>query len=170
MTLDLKFKISEGVHLGKFWWEIWGKTLLPGKNGPAEVSGQVLPPTFSAKIVSDFASFLGRVMLSLWVMDVCCFPFVSCCFSLFWGVPAGSHLWGCATRRRRRAEKRSCKTREWTATFSQLIRKFLWGPKNNKQKTHKYFSDGPCGTIVPGTNPHPSQGQMGDKTAILLLN
>ena len=33
--------------------------------------------------------------------------------------------------------------------------------KNNKQKTHKHFSDGPCGTIVPGTNPHPSQGQTG---------
>ena len=31
--------------------------------------------------------------------------------------------------------------------------------KANKQKTHKHFSDGPCGTIVPGTNPHPSQGQ-----------
>ena len=28
-------------------------------------------------------------------------------------------------------------------------------------KTHKHFSDGPCGTIVPGTNPHPSQGQTG---------
>ena len=33
--------------------------------------------------------------------------------------------------------------------------------KNNKQKTHKHFSGGPWGTIVPGTNPHPSQGQMG---------
>ena len=33
--------------------------------------------------------------------------------------------------------------------------------KNNKQKTHKHFSDGPCGTIVPGTNPHLSQGQTG---------
>ena len=33
--------------------------------------------------------------------------------------------------------------------------------KNNKQKTHKHFSDRPCGTIVPGTNPHPSQGHMG---------
>ena len=33
--------------------------------------------------------------------------------------------------------------------------------KNNKHKTHKHFSDGPCGTIVPGTNPHPSQGQTG---------
>ena len=33
--------------------------------------------------------------------------------------------------------------------------------KTNKQKTHKHFSDGPCGTIVPGTNPHPSQGQTG---------
>ena len=33
--------------------------------------------------------------------------------------------------------------------------------KTNKQETHKHFSDGPCGTIVPGTNPHPSQGQTG---------
>ena len=33
--------------------------------------------------------------------------------------------------------------------------------KTNKQKTHKHFSDRPCGTIVPGTNPHPSQGQTG---------
>ena len=33
--------------------------------------------------------------------------------------------------------------------------------KTNKHKTHKHFSDGPCGTIVPGTNPHPSQGQTG---------
>ena len=33
--------------------------------------------------------------------------------------------------------------------------------KTNKQKAHKHFSDGPCGTIVPGTNPHPSQGQTG---------
>ena len=39
---------------------------------------------------------------------------------------------------------------------------FFWGPKKTyKQKTHKHFSDGPCGTIVPGTNPHPSQGQTG---------
>ena len=38
----------------------------------------------------------------------------------------------------------------------------FWGrKKTNKQKTHKHFSDGPCGTIVPGTNPHPSQGQKG---------
>ena len=33
--------------------------------------------------------------------------------------------------------------------------------KTNKQKTHKRFSNGPCGTIVPGTNPHLSQGQTG---------
>ena len=40
-----------------------------------------------------------------------------------------------------------------------------WGQKkNNKQKTHKHFSDGPCGTIVPGTNPHPSQGQTGQNS------
>ena len=38
----------------------------------------------------------------------------------------------------------------------------MWeAKKTNKQKTHKHFSDGPCGTIVPGTNPHPSQGQTG---------
>ena len=33
--------------------------------------------------------------------------------------------------------------------------------KANKHKTHKHFSDGPRRTIVPGTNPHPSQGQTG---------
>ena len=38
---------------------------------------------------------------------------------------------------------------------------FCSGRKTNKQKTHKHFSGGPCGTIVPGTNPHPSQGQTG---------
>ena len=32
---------------------------------------------------------------------------------------------------------------------------------DSKRKTHKHFSDGPCGTIVPGTNPHPSQIQTG---------
>ena len=37
----------------------------------------------------------------------------------------------------------------------------MGGEKNNKQKTDKHFSDGPCGTIVPGTIPHPSQGQTG---------
>ena len=41
-----------------------------------------------------------------------------------------------------------------------------WGvKKTNKQKTHKHFPDGPCGTIVPGTNPHPSQGQTGQNGA-----
>ena len=45
---------------------------------------------------------------------------------------------------------------------STMINTCNWGPKKNyKQKTHKHFSDGPCGTIVPGTNPHPSQGQTG---------
>ena len=38
-----------------------------------------------------------------------------------------------------------------------------WEQKNNKQKTHKHFSGGPCGTIVPGTNPHPSPGTNGTK-------
>ena len=33
-------------------------------------------------------------------------------------------------------------------------------PINIKHKK-KHFSDGFCGTIVPGTNPHPSQGQTG---------
>ena len=37
--------------------------------------------------------------------------------------------------------------------------------KTNKQKTHKHFSDDPHGTIVPGTNPHPSQGQTGQNSA-----
>ena len=37
----------------------------------------------------------------------------------------------------------------------------LGSKKTNKHKTHKQFSDGFCGTIVPGTNPHPSQGQTG---------
>ena len=41
------------------------------------------------------------------------------------------------------------------------IKNHLGGKKTNKQKTHKHFSDGPCGAIVPGTNPHPSQGQTG---------
>ena len=36
-----------------------------------------------------------------------------------------------------------------------------WWQKNNKHKTHKQFSAASCGTIVPGTNPHPSQGQTG---------
>ena len=36
--------------------------------------------------------------------------------------------------------------------------------KTNKQKTHKHFSDDSCGTIVPGTNPHPSQGQTGQNS------
>ena len=31
------------------------------------------------------------------------------------------------------------------------------------RKTHKHFPDGPCGTIVPGTNPHPSPGTKRDK-------
>ena len=37
----------------------------------------------------------------------------------------------------------------------------MGGEKTNKQKTHKHCSDGSCGTIVPGTNPHLSQGQTG---------
>ena len=46
----------------------------------------------------------------------------------------------------------------WVGFGASII---WWQKKNNKQKTHKHFSDGPCGTIVPGTNPHPSQGQTG---------
>ena len=45
---------------------------------------------------------------------------------------------------------------------SKFCWQFLLGSKKtNKRKTHKHFSDGPHGTIVPGTNPHPSQGQTG---------
>ena len=45
-----------------------------------------------------------------------------------------------------------------------------WGPKKaNKQKTHKHFSDGPCGTIVPGTNPTRPRDRW-DKMAMLLWN
>ena len=35
------------------------------------------------------------------------------------------------------------------------------GPSGHQQKTHKHFSDSAPGGIVPGTNPHPSQGQTG---------
>ena len=45
------------------------------------------------------------------------------------------------------------------ATFRAFLK--LFGGEKNTQKTHKHFSDNPCGTIVPGTNPHPSQGQTG---------
>ena len=48
-------------------------------------------------------------------------------------------------------------------TFHNFPRAYLGAKKKtNKQKTHKHFSDNPCGTIVPGTNPHPSQGQTGE--------
>ena len=51
----------------------------------------------------------------------------------------------------------------WVDLFSWIF--LLWvrngSKKTNKQKTHKHFSDGPCGTIFRGTNPHPSQGQTG---------
>ena len=46
-------------------------------------------------------------------------------------------------------------------TFVSSKPQQLGAKKTNKQKTHKHFSDGPWGTIVPGTNPHPSQGQTG---------
>ena len=42
-----------------------------------------------------------------------------------------------------------------------VSRERIGGEETNKQKTHKHFSGGPCGTIVPETNPHPSQGQTG---------
>ena len=45
--------------------------------------------------------------------------------------------------------------------FFNSLKTTIGSKKTNKQKTHKHFSDGPCGTIVPGTNPHPSQGQTG---------
>ena len=52
-------------------------------------------------------------------------------------------------------------SRDWLQNRAKK-RQQDWGPKKtNKQKTHKHFPDGPCGTIVPGTNPHPSQGQTG---------
>ena len=52
--------------------------------------------------------------------------------------------------------------RNCTAVWGYPLRRiFFWEQKTNKHKTHKHFSDGPCGTIVPGTNPHPSQGQTG---------
>ena len=41
-----------------------------------------------------------------------------------------------------------------------------WEAKNNKHKIHKQFSDGPCGTIVPGTDPHLSQGQPGQNALL----
>ena len=39
----------------------------------------------------------------------------------------------------------------------------LSAKKTNKHKTHKHSSDGPCRTIVPGTNWDPSQGQTGQR-------
>ena len=36
-----------------------------------------------------------------------------------------------------------------------------WGRKIPINRKHITFSGGPCGTIIPGTNPHPSQGQTG---------
>ena len=57
------------------------------------------------------------------------------------------------------------------AQESTMLANFHWErKKTNKRKTHKHFSDGPCGTLVPGTNPHPSQrqtGQNGDFTVEL---
>ena len=41
--------------------------------------------------------------------------------------------------------------------------------KTNKQKTHKYLSDGPCGTIVQGRTPTRPRDKR-DKMAILLCN
>ena len=52
-----------------------------------------------------------------------------------------------------------------------LIRKPFLGAKKktNKQKTHKHFSDGPRGTIVPGRTPTRPRDKR-DKMAILLWN
>ena len=56
-----------------------------------------------------------------------------------------------------------------TKVSEQTNHSLVWGrKKNNKQKTHKHFSDGPCGTIVPRTNLHPSQGQTGQNSAFTL--
>ena len=46
---------------------------------------------------------------------------------------------------------------------NEKFRPHGWGQKNNKQKRHKYFSDGPCGTIVPGTTSQGQTGQIGAK-------
>ena len=45
--------------------------------------------------------------------------------------------------------------------IQNLVGACALGEKTNKYKTQKHFSDGPGGTIVPGTNWDPSQGQMG---------
>ena len=59
---------------------------------------------------------------------------------------------GRLSRKRRKSRKRRRRLRQLQMGAKK---------KTNKQKTHKHFSDGPCGTIVPGTNPHLSQGQTG---------
>ena len=83
------------------------------------------------------------------------------------------NLWGSAGRFCKPVEARFCRTFGVLQNFwsqAQIFRpcqcfyqfKNLGAEKTtNKQKTHKHFSDGHCGTIVPGTNPHPSQGQTG---------
>ena len=71
---------------------------------------------------------------------------------LFWRGKSWGKKW-------RKSAKKMWKL--WNDFALQLL-PFSWGrKKTNKQKTHKHFSDRPCGTIVPGTNPHPSQGQTG---------
>ena len=52
-----------------------------------------------------------------------------------------------------------------SADHNPISQKALDRGRKKKQKTHKHFSDGPCGTIVPGTNSHPSQGQTGQNGA-----
>ena len=59
----------------------------------------------------------------------------------------------------------SCNSHAGTITSDFCRSLFLTQKKEKKQKTHKRFSDGPCGTIVPGTNPHSSQGQTGQNSA-----
>ena len=54
-----------------------------------------------------------------------------------------------------------CLSPLWQRQARQHKRNVLGAKKTNKHKTHKHFSDGPRGTTVPGTNPHPSQGQTG---------
>ena len=66
-------------------------------------------------------------------------------------------------RRRTNVQQLTCNI-DLSCSFYHLFFSFVGSKKNNKQKTHKHFSDGPCGTIVPGTNPHPSQGQTGQNS------
>ena len=56
----------------------------------------------------------------------------------------------------------------WRVPRRRKLLRNYWEQKTDKLKTHKHFSDGPCGTIVPGTNPHPSQGQTGQNSDFIV--